>query len=114
MFHPKTNKMLQTLIFKTNGKGIQYPYGPKKVITFKGASKSIQIYKTTPFTTKIHITSKNGWNEAQMNIINFYQKAGYRLNILQHNDNIQLNGFNEETTINILKTIYISLMECEK
>ena len=101
---------LQTLIFKTNGSGVEYPYGPKKVITFNGAPSSIQIFKTNFTTTKVQIQNKVNWSKEQLEVINSYQKAGYRLNVLQNNGNLQLSGYDTNTTIEIMKVIYVALM----
>jgi hypothetical protein len=119
--------MLKHYVFEGNGRGNhRYPYGAKKVFMFPNSTHSVQIYKSGTKKTNVHIAKSitgtfgsnqnkvfgisDVWTEEQLQIIKSYQRAGYRLNILQSNGNLHLSGYSTEETIEIMKAIYVALM----
>ena len=119
--------MLKHYVFEGNGRGNhRYPYGAKIVFMFPNSTHSLQIYKSSAIKTNVHIAKSitgtfgsnqnkisgisDVWTEEQLQIIKFYQRAGYNLNILQSNGNLHLSGYSTEETIEIMKVIYVALM----
>lgn len=119
--------MLKHYVFEGNGRGNhRYPYGAKEVFMFPNSTHSVQIYKSGPEKTNVHIAKSitgtfgsnqnkvfgisDVWTEEQLQIIKSYQRAGYCLNILQSNGNLHLSGYSTEKTIEIMKAIYVALM----
>jgi hypothetical protein len=119
--------MLKHYVFEGNGRGNhRYPYGAKEVFMFPNSTHSVQIYKSGTEKTNVHIAKSitgtfgsnqnkvfgisDVWTEEQLQIIKSYQRAGYRLNILQSNGNLHLSGYSTEETIEIMKAIYVALM----
>ena len=119
--------MLKHYVFQGNGRGNHhYLHGAKEVFMLPNSTHSIQIYKSSSEKTNVHIAKSitgtfgsnqnkvsgisDVLNDEQLRIINGYQRAGYRLNILQSNGNLHLSGYNVEKTIEIMKAIYVALM----
>jgi hypothetical protein len=119
--------MFKHYVFEGNGRGNhRYPYGAKEVFMFPNSTHSVQIYKSGTEKTNVHIAKSitgtfgsnqnkvfgisDVWTEEQLQIIKSYQRAGYRLNILQSNGNLHLSGYSTEETIEIMKAIYVALM----